>query len=196
MSIDSKKLRILFVDDEPVPMVRSLRSQGFNIEKVEDVENLDNICDGRYHVIFFDVLGVGNAIGGSGFNILEYVAKHNPMIFKILYTAKPIVGDEGEYIRKYANRVVRKDAPAHEVIEILQEHAKQISPDWILAEFEKHSRTKLGIFERRKFIKGTRFDQAEISDLAKRSGIGADSIKIAANLTGIASTLFTIVSAL
>ncbi len=38
----------------------------YDVDHWEDVDNLDNIVDGRHHVVFLDVRGVGGKYGGNG----------------------------------------------------------------------------------------------------------------------------------
>ena len=61
-----KRLRVLFIDDVLVPAVESLRKQGYDVEQVTDVDSLDELCSGKYQVIFFDVRGVGEKLGKNG----------------------------------------------------------------------------------------------------------------------------------
>src|SRR5690349_39124 len=107
MTVNAKRLRVLFIDDEELPLFENLKTQGFDVDKIDDVENLDQICDGRYQVIFFDVRGIGRKVEvrdgkASGLDIVKFVARNNPLIFRVVYSAKPFESHEVDDVRRTA----------------------------------------------------------------------------------------------
>jgi DNA-binding NtrC family response regulator len=185
-----KQLRILFIDDDKLEVINTLKSEGYDVEHWEDVDNLDNIVDGRHHIVFLDVRGVGGKYGGNGLDILKYVGEHNSLVFSVIFSAKPFTGKESELIRRYAKRSMAKDCTFYEIVELLEEYARSLSPEKIIAELEKT--VKLGFFAKRKIRNGTPLAKESIEKLAKNSGIAVDALKIVSNTTSIAASLIAL----
>jgi DNA-binding NtrC family response regulator len=190
--VSAKQLRILFVDDEKLEVVSTLKNEGYDVDYWADVENLENIVDGRYHVVFLDVRGIGSKYGGNGLDIVKYVGTHNPLVFTIVFSAKPFTGAESDLIRQYAKRSMEKDCTFYEVLELLEEHAKSLSPETIIHELEKT--VKVGLIQRWQIRRGSPLSRASIEKLAKSSGITQDAVKIVSNTTAIAVSLFKLFS--
>jgi DNA-binding NtrC family response regulator len=192
MKIDAKKLRVLFIDDEELEITHALKSEGYDIEHWRDVDNLDGLCDGRYHVIFLDVRGIGGKYGGNGLNVLKYIATHNPLIYTCIFSAKPFTGEEAETIRQYAGRAITKDCSTYDLIEILETYAATLSADKVTELLDN----KLGLswFDRWKLKRGQQLSQSRLARLSKASKAGADAIKVAANMTSAAMSLYKIIN--
>jgi hypothetical protein len=54
-------VRILFIDDETVPVIKSLRSMGWTVDKINDLKNIDDSRVVDSHIIFVDYEGVGKS---------------------------------------------------------------------------------------------------------------------------------------
>jgi hypothetical protein len=187
LTVDPKKLRILFLDDEDLPVIPAMKQQGFDVERLPDVENLDDLCDGRYQIIFFDVRGVGAKLGGTGLDVLKYVAVNNPMVYRIVYSAKPFEGSELELLREFSNKVVSKDESVYQIIEAIREYAKTVSPEAVISSLE--ARFKIGWLTRFKLKRGWDLSSQDVQKIAKKSSLSADAVKIVANCTAIAKVL-------
>lgn len=185
--INPKKLRILFVDDDDLEVIHTLKSEGYDVEHWKDVENLSGITDGRYHVAFLDVRGVGERYGGNGLDILKYVATHNPLIYTIVFSAKPFTPGESEIIRQHAKKSMEKDCTFYEITEALENFSKSISTEAIISQIE--STIKLGWFQKYKIRQGKALSDRSIQKLARTSGITKDAISIISNITGTAAAL-------
>ncbi|MBI5117211.1 hypothetical protein HZA56_12115 [Candidatus Poribacteria bacterium] len=186
--VSAKQLRILFVDDDKLEVVSTLKNEGYDVDYWVDVENLENIVDGRYHVVFLDVRGIGSKYGGNGLDIVKYVGTHNPLVFTVVFSAKPFTGAESDLIRRYAKRSMEKDCTFYEVLELLEDHAKSLSPEAVIRELEKT--VKVGFFQKWQIRRGNHLSTASIEKLAKSSGIAQDAAKIVSNTTSIAASLF------
>ncbi len=62
MRFTKKTLRILFIDDKEMPTVTNLKKDGWAVEKVRDITNVDSDKIKRNHIIFVDYKGVGKNI--------------------------------------------------------------------------------------------------------------------------------------
>lgn len=191
MKIDAKKLRVLFVDDEELEKIHALKSEGYDVEYWRDVENLDNLCDGRFQVVFLDVRGIGGKYGGNGLNVLKYIATHNPLVYTCIFSAKPFTGEEAEIIRQYAARSLTKDCPLYDLIEVLETYASTLSEDKILERLE--SEFSLSWWDRWKLKRGQQLSQVRLAKLSKASKGGVEAVKILSNMTTIAVTLYKII---
>lgn len=190
--IDPKNLRILFIDDDDLEVIRTLKTEGYDVEHWRDVEALTGIADGRYHVTFLDVRGVGEKYGGNGLDILKYVATHNPLVYTIVFSAKPFTPAESEVIRQYAKKSMEKDCTFYEITETLEEFAKSISIDTVISQIEKT--VKLNWWQKIMIRKGFRLPDRSIQKLARASGLTKDAITIVANITTIAAALIKLLT--
>lgn len=191
MKIDPKKLRILFVDDEELEVKNSLAREGYDVDYWKDVDSLDKLCDGKYQVIFLDIRGVGEKYGGSGLDILKYVASHNPLIYVAVFSAKPFTGDEAEIIRKFARRSITKDCTVYDIIEILEGYSASMTEAAVIQMLEGHVR--LNWLAKWKIKRGQPLSPSQIEKIRKASALGADAVKIVANTTTIAAILIKII---
>jgi hypothetical protein len=192
MALNPKQLRILFIDDDRLEVVNTLKSEGYDVDYWEDVENLDKIVDGRFHVVFLDVRGIGAKYGGNGLDILKYVGVHNPLVYSVVFSAKPFTGAESELIRKHAKRSMTKDCTFYELVELLEDYAKSLSPAVVIDQLERTVR--LGFIAKWRIRRGIGLPVNSIERLAKSSGLATDAVKIVANSTTIAVSLIKLFS--
>ena len=82
------KARVAFVDDEEIAHVDRLRNDGYNIQIMSDIENIDDFIRRKYHVVVLDIQGVGQNISpeSEGWGILRYLKKECPNLVVIMYT--------------------------------------------------------------------------------------------------------------
>ena len=57
------KARIAIIDDEEVPNLSNLQSDGYNVIKYSDLENVDEFVRKQHNVLILDIQGVGEKIG-------------------------------------------------------------------------------------------------------------------------------------
>ena len=191
MKVEAKKLRVLFVDDEELEITNALKREGYDIEHWRDVENLDQLCDGRYQVILLDVRGIGGKYGGNGLNVLKYVATHNPLVYTCIFSAKPFTGEEAEVIRQYAGRSITKDSTIFELIDIFETYASTLSEEKVLEILE--SKFELNWYDKWRLKHGHQLSQSRLAKISKASKIGLEAIKVASNMTTVAILLFKII---
>jgi hypothetical protein len=190
--IDPKQIRIAFVDDRDVPVCDSLKNQGYNVDLIDGTGNLDNLCDGRYHIIFFDVRGVGANLGGDGLDILRYVAEHNPLIHRVVFTAKALSPEEAELARQHSNRILKKDPGAAKVIKLIEDFVMNLNQDSIVASLD--SSLSLNMYKKYRLKNGWVPDQKDIAAIAKGSvGKTGEATQRATNLIKLATALIALV---
>jgi DNA-binding NarL/FixJ family response regulator len=187
----AKQLRILFVDDEELEIFNLLKSEGYDVDHWTDVATMDSLCDGRFHVIFLDVRGVGSKFGGSGIDLLKYVAKHSPLTQRYIFSAKPFSAAETQVIQKCANDTLSKDSGFFEIVEELDRYARSITAERVINLIENEG-IKLSWFDKWRIKRGHELPKARLEVLSKGLSASADGLKIVANATAIAATLMKI----
>jgi hypothetical protein len=82
------KARIVVVDDEEVPLVSKLQQDGYNIVKLDDIDEIDSFIKKQYHVLVLDIQGIGKKLSekSEGWGILSYLKKENPHMVIIVFT--------------------------------------------------------------------------------------------------------------
>jgi len=191
--MDKKKIRILFLDDDDeLEIVNILKDEGYDVAHWHDVESLESMSDGRYQIIFYDVRGVGEKLKGNGLDVLQYVATHNPLVFNVVFSAKPFSGRENEITRKYANKVLMKDCTAYEVMGVIDSYVTSMSKEQIVAELGKY--VKLGFFEKRNILAGRELNEKQISKIISRTKLANEYVGLAANVTKLAAGLVAVLS--
>lgn len=198
MKIDPKKLNILFVDDGQVRLCDALKKQGYNVTKEDDVENLDTVCDGRFQMIFFDVNDIGKIFDsaekkGSGLDLVKYVSEHNPLIYTIVYSSKPWDGNHVNEAHAHADRTLVKDPSLGDVIKLIEEFAAGINRDWVVEGFTKS--VTVGAIDKWLLKKNVGLKKEKLEKLAKKSGMAADGLKIASNVTSLVAGLLALAGA-
>jgi DNA-binding response OmpR family regulator len=70
----------LVIDDDPNSFpVKTLQSEGYNIEYWPRVENIGRLEDGEFDIIILDIVGVASEWSAQdGLGILEHLKKRNP----------------------------------------------------------------------------------------------------------------------
>jgi hypothetical protein len=171
-------------------VVSVLKAEGYDVEYWPDVENLEKLTDGRYHVIFLDVRGIGSKYRGNGLDVLKYVATYNPLVYTVVFSAKPFTPSESELVRRYAKHCISKDSTAYEMIDLLHQYASSIDAKRILAALEKHF--PIGWYVKWKLRAGKELSERDIQALAKHSATAHDAYKIAANCAKLTTALIKI----
>jgi len=83
-----KVVRILVVDDDPNSFpIKTLQSEGYNIEHWPKVTNVNRLESGDFDIIILDIVGVASEwSAGDGLGILEHLKKRNPSQIVIAFS--------------------------------------------------------------------------------------------------------------
>lgn len=89
--LKKEKLQILFIDDETMPIVETLRNAGYQVKKKQNVSSEDDVDVRNSHVIFIDYNGVGGRLSDQqGAGVLKRIReKYCKTKYLVLYTAQP-----------------------------------------------------------------------------------------------------------
>lgn len=128
---NKSNVRILFIDDEKMPIVNNLKKAGFNVEEIKDVKNIDIDEVRRSHIIFVDYKGVGKNISPSyeGIGLIKALKdKYSKSKRVILYSAhnqfpKKIVLNQ---IFNLADDKILKNADFTDFLEVINCQMKKI----------------------------------------------------------------------
>jgi DNA-binding NarL/FixJ family response regulator len=190
--MNTKQLRILFIDDEDLPIIQAFRDEHYDVQHWKDVESLEALVDGRFQVVFVDVRGVGHKYGGTGLNLVQHISRHNPLIYTIVFSAKPFTGQESDLIRKHADRCIMKDCTFYELTDELEQYAKGLTPAFVIARLENV--VKLNWWQRFLIKRGKPLSDRSLDKLAKRTQFAGDALAIVKNSTAIAAALIALMA--
>ncbi len=105
-----KRARILVVDDTAFLYLQLFQSEGYAIDKWDDVTDLDRLAQGAYDVILLDIHGVGRQFAqDEGLGILRYLRERNPTLLVIAYSNASFSLTSKQFF-DLANRVLAKSA--------------------------------------------------------------------------------------
>lgn len=120
-----KRARILFIDDEDVPQINVLKKEGYAIDQWKDIENLKNIENGDYDIIFLDIGGVGEGYSREGaIGILKDIKKSNPSVVLIAFSGQKFAIEQTKFFQ-LADDVLNKDARAIEIKNRIEDFLKE-----------------------------------------------------------------------
>jgi DNA-binding NarL/FixJ family response regulator len=190
--MNAKQLRILFIDDEDLPIIQTFRDENYDVQHWKEVESLDPLVDGRFHVVFIDVRGVGQKFGGTGLNLLQYVRSHNPLVYTVVFSAKPFTGQESELIRKHADRCITKDCTFYDLTDAIEQYANGLSSDFVIERLQ--GIVKLNFWQRFWIRRGKPLSKKSVESLAKKTQMAGDTISIVKNCTTIAAGLISLLA--
>jgi len=92
-----RKFQILIIDDNPPPMLETLRRMDFNVRDMRDIENIEAVEP--YPIIACDIGGIGKAFrpdsNNGGLHVLKEIRKYYPDKFLIQYSTKTQNIDQG-----------------------------------------------------------------------------------------------------
>lgn len=131
LKFNKANIRLLFVDDENMPVVENLKKLGWSVEKVKDVRNLDEDVVQRSHVIFVDFKGVGRNLssrdqGAALISALKekYGNKKRVILYSADYTIPSNLALTGKI--DCADAKIRKNANPIEFLNIITEQMKKL----------------------------------------------------------------------
>ncbi len=117
-----KLLRILFIDDNDMPIVTALREQGYNVFHKRDVIAISELENEEYHLIFCDISGIASHISpdeGAGLiDIIKSQIKHPVVIAYSAFNYQPGT-EHSRAIREVADDEIKKDSPLEKYIKTI-----------------------------------------------------------------------------
>ncbi len=85
------KYEILIIDDNPFPVVETLRRNGFRVREMRDIDVIEDV--NPYPIIACDIEGIGKKLrpgtANGGFYVLKEIRKYYPDKYLIQYSTKP-----------------------------------------------------------------------------------------------------------
>lgn len=114
--------RILFVDDEEIPLIDQLIRSGFSVSHDKTGSDFEpQVVNQTYDVAILDHTGVGSKYGpNQGLDLLKFIRRVSPRTRVIAYTSRALKSGESDFYR-LADRVLAKDAGMRESLECVEE---------------------------------------------------------------------------
>ena len=118
--------RILFVDDEVMPLIEELRRTGFSVNHDTTGNEFEPQVSAQYFdVAILDYSGVGQKYGPKqGLDLLRHIRRVSPRTRIIAYTSRSLSSVESDFYRM-ADRVLAKDAGVAETLEVVEEQLQR-----------------------------------------------------------------------
>lgn len=119
--LERKNVKIAIVDNESFPMIEILQRHKFDIDKFDDIENIESL--NGYDIILCDIQGVGTKFNEvfQGAYLVKEIYKRYPFKIIIAYTGSRYDPRYNEYL-KYAEYNIIKDASSEEWVEKLDSY--------------------------------------------------------------------------
>lgn len=119
--------RILFVDDEEFPIIENLREAGWAVEKIDDLQNIDDDRVVRAQIVFVDYKGVGKGLSekDEGIGVIRALkSKYRKSKRIILYSGhnRFTLGHD----LKTADNYLPKNSDTYEFIEMIEVEIKKL----------------------------------------------------------------------
>lgn len=114
--------RILFVDDEDIPLLGQLQHAGLSVDHDRTGSEFEaQVINQTYDVAILDHTGVGMAYGTEqGLDLLKYLRRVSPRTRIIAFTSKALGSQQSDFFRM-ADTVLPKDAGKRESLERVEE---------------------------------------------------------------------------
>lgn len=126
--------RILFIDDKEFPVVAQLREARWSVEKIDDLQNLDDDYVKRSHIIFVDYKDVGKKIAGQdeGIGLCKILKeKYGDSKRIILYSGYGrYKGDFINRVREYTHNHLPKDSTVAVFTTMIEGELGNIKRSW------------------------------------------------------------------
>ena len=128
--LTKEQLQILFIDDETMPIVQTLRDAGYQVKKKQNVSSEDDVDIRNSHVVFIDYNGVGGKLSDQqGAGVIKRIReKYRKTKYLVLYTAQPGFPTESVTLGfvDYADAKMRKGASKDEFVNQLDKAISQL----------------------------------------------------------------------
>ncbi len=114
---------ICIIDDVEVPAADNLRTYGYNVTVLKDIDNIKAIQ--AYQVILVDIIGVGSKFdrNAEGAAIILEIKKNFPEKFVFAYTGNARDGGSRRALAK-ADGVIQKDIETEELVDLVDGYAR------------------------------------------------------------------------
>lgn len=113
--------RILFVDDEVIPLVKDLVDAGFAVNHDQTGHDFEQLLVNQFFdVAIVDYSGVGMKYGPKqGLDLMRFMRRVSPRTRVIAYTSQGLGSDKSDFFRM-ADVVLEKDAGVRESLECIE----------------------------------------------------------------------------
>jgi len=118
--------RIIFVDDELIPLIEELKSSGFAVNHDVTGHDYEQLVVGQvFDVAVIDYSGVGKKYGPKqGLDLMRFIRRVSPRTRIVAYTSKGLGSDKSDFYR-LADTVLAKDAGVTEALEVIEEQLQR-----------------------------------------------------------------------
>ena len=118
--------RLLFIDDELVPLIEELKAAGFAVNHDQTGHDFEQqVVAQTFDVAIIDYSGVGKKYGPKqGLDLMRFIKRVSPRTRVIAYTSKGLGSDKSDFYR-LADTVLAKDAGVTEALECVEDQLQQ-----------------------------------------------------------------------
>lgn len=167
--------RLLFVDDEDVPLIEQLQHAGLAVDHDRSGSEFEGqVISQTYDVVILDHSGVGSSYGADqGLDLLRFLRRVTPRSRIIAYTSKALKSGESDFFR-LADAVLTKDAGMRESLEVVEEQLlkafeKQHLFDALMTKISISSATERAKLQKVLEQSLQKNDQTKIKDALRRA---------------------------
>jgi hypothetical protein len=118
-----RRSRLLVIDDEEPELIKDLKSAGFSVDYMVDVDQKNQTIFERqiYDLVLLDFGNVGKAFGSDeGLSLLKYIKRICPSVTVLTYTSKALPTIHADFYR-LADGTLSKDAGIGESTEKIED---------------------------------------------------------------------------
>lgn len=118
---------IAVIDDELFAAQQTLKNNGYDINVLGDIKNLDEVEN--YNIILCDLQGVGRHLDGKnqGAFLINEIKRNSPEKFVIAYTGGALSDEITTKANESADAFLRKDADVQEWRDKLDDYIERVS---------------------------------------------------------------------
>jgi len=186
--------RILVIDDQEMPLFKSLSKEGFSVDHDRTGNDTSKIERQIYDVIILDHGGVGTEFGAEeGLALLRRIKRLAPSAYILAYTSKALKSQHSDFY-KLCDNVLEKDAGLGDSLKIIEDALRQsltVSHLWnaamVLTGLNPGARDEIEL--RKKFIEAVRKRNV---DIFKKSLTGVLHKAVEASIDAIFSKVFSV----
>jgi hypothetical protein len=118
--------RIALIDDQTIPLIKTLKLHSYRIDHFKDVEKVEELD--KYHIVVCDIDGVGKAFGSKfqGGHLIKEIRNQFPLKYIIAFSGKSFDIRYNDYF-KLCDNVMEKYADATDWTNCLDLGIKQLN---------------------------------------------------------------------
>lgn len=188
---------IAVIDDEAFAPQSNLASYGYRITPLGDIRDIADVA--KYQIVLCDIIGVGRFFDASiqGASLIAEIKRSYPEKVVIAYTGAAMNDRSARIATARADRILRKDAPIEDWIELLDEMSKEATDPHVIWNKIRSRFVEMGISSKDvlmledAYVRDVKSGAARLSNLsstAQSSGIQQDARAIIQGL--ISSMIF------